>query len=62
MSMLNFICSNSLIVLSTLMMYHPGHLRHFLQGNQNKMGSKIVRDINKLQLEPKIRCDDLMIS
>ena len=30
MSMLNFICSNSLIVLSTLIMYHPGHLQHFL--------------------------------
>ena len=54
MSMLNFICSNSLIVLSILIKYHPGHLQHFLEGNENKICSKIVRDINKLQLEPKI--------
>ena len=52
MLMLNFICSNSLIALSTLIMYHPGHLQHCLEGNENKICSKIGCDMNKLQLEP----------
>ena len=54
MSMLNFIHSNSLILLSTLIMYHLQHLQYFLGCTENKICSKIVHDINKLQLQPKI--------
>ena len=40
-----------------MLKFTEGHLQHFLDGNENKICSKIVCDINKLQLEPKIRYD-----
>ena len=33
-SHLKFICSNSFIVPSTLIIYHPWHLQYILEGNE----------------------------
>ena len=41
----NFICSNSLIVPSTLIMYHPWHLQYILESTKEKICSKIVLDM-----------------
>ena len=41
----NFVCSNSLIVPSTLIMYHPWHLQYILESTKEKICSKIVLDM-----------------
>ena len=54
--------SNSLIVPSALIMYHPLHLQYFLDSTENKICSQIVLDLNKyiiIIMATKNKCDAL---